>query len=323
MTSPSGALAQGDLPPLSCEPPTVTGTVRDGSELTGRAGRCTPIAGLTARLRWYRCSGETCSPAGPAGRSPLRHRLTPEDVGKRMLLRQASSAGLQSDIKEVRTAEVAPLPASNLAPPEIAGTPRVGELLQASAGFWAGTPPLTFSYRWQRCARRCADIPRATDAGYRVRPADAGRRLRVLVTARNAAAPAPPAASARSAVVATGGSMRMLTPFPTVVIAGHVFGRGALISSFVVRGPRGARVAVSCRGRGCPLRRQRLRIGRRPLRLRRFEGGLRAGIVIELRVTSPGLVGKFTRIVIRSGRVPKRTDRCLAPGDSRPHRCHL
>lgn len=42
-------------------------------------------------------------------------------------------------------------PASSLSPPTIAGTARVGETLSVSPGSWAGDPPPTFSYRWQRC----------------------------------------------------------------------------------------------------------------------------------------------------------------------------
>jgi len=43
--------------------------------------------------------------------------------------------------------------------------------------------------------------------------------------------------------------------------------------------------------------------------------------VIELLVTSPGKIGKFTRFRIRRGKAPLRRDMCVAPGSSKPVRC--
>jgi hypothetical protein len=54
---------------------------------------------------------------------------------------------------------------------------------------------------------------------------------------------------------------------------------------------------------------------------RRFERSLRAGVVLEIRVSKPGRIGKYTRFSIRRGRLPVRTDACLASTEPTPIRC--
>jgi subtilisin family serine protease len=79
-------------------------------------------------------------------------------------------------------------PPLNETRPTIVGTPRVGSVLQARKGRWAGTPT-RFSYRWQRCntvGRACQRINGATAATYRLRARDLHSRLRVKVRATNA-----------------------------------------------------------------------------------------------------------------------------------------
>jgi hypothetical protein len=115
---------------------------------------------------------------------------------------------------------------------------------------------------------------------------------------------------------------RLLRPFPVVRIRGWLTERGAMVRLLTVRTPRGVRVAVRCRGDGCPRGAWAREAGRARLtRLRPFEGFLRAGVELRIRVTRPGWIGKHTTIQIRRGRPPARTDRCLYPGRSKPARC--
>jgi hypothetical protein len=91
----------------------------------------------------------------------------------------------------------------NTAPPTLSGTPQQGETLTAEPGGWAGTEPIVFAYRWQRCnaeGANCVGIG-ASGRRYTLRPADVGTRVRVRVTARNAAG-SRSAVSAPGAVVA-------------------------------------------------------------------------------------------------------------------------
>jgi hypothetical protein len=48
-------------------------------------------------------------------------------------------------------------------------------------------PPLSYTYRWQRCSPGCADIPGATGSSYTLTSADQGAKILVIVTAANGA----------------------------------------------------------------------------------------------------------------------------------------
>ena len=120
-----------------------------------------------------------------------------------------------------------------------------------------------------------------------------------------------PAAAARPAT--------MMSPVPVVRIRGRTTPTGARITMLSVRAPKGARISLRCYGRGCPARRWARTAS--TTRLLRFERVLRAGTKLVIRVTKAGRIGKYTTIVIRKNRVPKRSDRCLYPGRSRPASC--
>ena len=48
---------------------------------------------------------------------------------------------------------------------------------------------------------------------------------------------------------------------------------------------------------------------------------LNAGVVLEVRITKSGAIGKYTRFVIRRGKLPARLDACLDPARLRPIAC--
>ena len=114
--------------------------------------------------------------------------------------------------------------------------------------------------------------------------------------------------------------LRALHPFPVVRIRGRVTRTGARITLLLVRAPVGARVSVRCRGRACPLRRAHATRAR-ALRVRSLERELRAGTLVEVSVTRPGLIGKYTRFRIRRRGAPARSDLCLVPGERLPRAC--
>jgi hypothetical protein len=112
-----------------------------------------------------------------------------------------------------------------------------------------------------------------------------------------------------------------IAPFPVVRLAGKVLARGALVRLLAVRAPRDTLLRVRCKGRGCPVRVARRTSRGRSIRFPQFERRLRAGISLEVFVRKPGMVGKYTRFLVRAGAPPKRTDRCLLPGVERPRAC--
>jgi PKD domain len=113
-----------------------------------------------------------------------------------------------------------------------------------------------------------------------------------------------------------------LLPFPTVRLITKLTRRGAQIRRLEVQAPPSSRVSVHCRGRSCPVRAQVALVrALRPLRLRALEHSMRAGVVLEVRVTAADRIGKYTQFRLRRGKPPARVDLCLQPGQAAPVRC--
>jgi hypothetical protein len=72
--------------------------------------------------------------------------------------------------------------------PVITGTMRARQRLSCRQGSWTGSPPPTFSFRWQRRnSRGWSGIRGASGVRYRLTRADRGKNIRCLVDARNTA----------------------------------------------------------------------------------------------------------------------------------------
>jgi hypothetical protein len=238
-------------------------------------------------------------------------------------------------------------------PPSLTGTAQVGGELQAVGAQWTGPDDTTVTWRWVRCLdqRHCRIVDDADTSAYDPQNADLGWQLlawlRVSAGHRHddaftplsdpvqpapppppkpkpaptpAPTPAPaPAAPAAPPPVAKPAAPRMMRPFPLVRIRGRLTATGVRLTLVTVRAPRGARVTINCRGRGCPARRQaRTAV---VLRMRRFEGALRAGDRLRVTVSKRGYITKVTTIRIRRGRVPLRLDECRYPGAKRTVAC--
>lgn len=95
-------------------------------------------------------------------------------------------------------------PPAITAPPLIGGSAQVGSTLVATTGSWRGDTPIRFALQWRRCTRAgdgCGNIKNATQETYTLRNADAGHRLRVVVTATNAAGSSSAPSAATDVVV--------------------------------------------------------------------------------------------------------------------------
>ena len=223
--------------------------------------------------------------------------------------------------------------------PQIAGTPQAGETLTASAK-WTADPEPKVVWAWQRClatGKECKKIAGSAGNTYRVTSDDVGHLLRAQLKLTNAAgtvearsaptaiikaAPEPPASPDPPAPPPPVGTPALpgplgtappalLDPFPTVRIRGRLTADGARVTRLSVKTPPGASIVVSCHGNSCPTH----KLARAAvIRLRRFERELRAGTRLEITVTMAGYVGKWTTIVIRRGKAPRRRDRCVYPG---------
>jgi len=116
---------------------------------------------------------------------------------------------------------------------------------------------------------------------------------------------------------------RLLNPFPVVRISGALTRRGARLHRVAVDAPPGSTVRVACKGRSCPYRIRTSVVSKSStsLRLSLLERRLRAGVRIQIFITSPGTIGKYTSFKILRGKSPQRVDRCVRYGSTRPFRC--
>jgi hypothetical protein len=124
--------------------------------------------------------------------------------------------------------------------------------------------------------------------------------------------------------------LTLMAPFPVVRIAGILTSSGVSLSLITAQVPPGARVRVTCRGRGCPTASEsrlvgassgKRRAGMVVVAFRRFERSLAAGVVLEIKISKPGRIGKYTRFMIRHGKLPIRVDGCIDGAGVKPIAC--
>jgi hypothetical protein len=163
-----------------------------GETLTAQNGTWTNNP-TSFTYQWQRCTAAGPPCASIAGATQRTYEVVAADAGSTLRVRviAANADGASQPEFSPRTAVVQQAPGSpaNTARPTITGEPRVGQELTAENGTWTGNPT-SFAYQWQRCdvdAIVCGDVPGATGKTYGVRAADVGFRVRVEVTARNAA----------------------------------------------------------------------------------------------------------------------------------------
>jgi hypothetical protein len=187
--SPYAASAAGAVVPVpaATSAPVVSGVAAVGKRLATTAGSWNSPVSLA--YQWQRCaaSGSGCAPI--AGATSATYSLAAADAGHvlKSVVTATNVAGTGS-AASAATRQVVAVPQPTRAP-RIAGTATQGHRLLARHGTWSWTP-VSYGYQWLRCAaggRRCIAIRKATHPTYRVTKKDAGHRLRLRVTATNAA----------------------------------------------------------------------------------------------------------------------------------------
>jgi hypothetical protein len=187
------SLAAPGAPPSNTVEPRISGTPRVGQVLRTSRGTWTGTAPLSFEFRWFRCDGRGAADASDCARvsnaADNTYVLREGDAGFRIRSQVVARNDEGQDTATSNpTGVVTAARPVNTSAPSISGTTRVGSTLQASRGDWAGAQPITYSYAWLRCATagdNCSEIPGANDTAYELRDADAGRTIRVRVTARN------------------------------------------------------------------------------------------------------------------------------------------
>jgi PKD repeat protein len=115
--------------------------------------------------------------------------------------------------------------------------------------------------------------------------------------------------------------LALINPFPVARLAGSVYPGGVRVRILEVRTPPRSRVVVRCLGSSCPDDKIKKTSKRKPVRFKGMTRFLRAGTILKVSVRKRGEIGKYTRWLIRGGKLPKRKDLCLYPGKSKGRRC--
>jgi len=204
-SSPSGVIAPD--PAANTVAPTVSGIERDTQTLLANRGTWTGTPTIAYAYQWQRCNASGVACADIPGATTFSQTLAPADVGATLRVRvTATNAAGSTTATSAATGVIAPDPPAATSPPTVSAPngARDGETLIADRGVWTGTPTVSFTYQWQRCAADgtgCASIAGSTSTSHQLTPADVDMTLRVRVTATNAAGPTV-ATSAPSAKVA-------------------------------------------------------------------------------------------------------------------------
>src|SRR5262245_3832411 len=190
----SAATGRSQAAPVQQQEPAITSknAVVVGATLTGNRGSWSGKQPITYEYQWKRCNKDALNCKNITNATAQDYTIVKDDAGHTLRFQvtaknsDGETKGLSNATSEVPGKANAP---SELTLPTISGSPIVGEKLTASHGTWQGTQPITYSYRWQTCneaATSCAGNG-SSGASYTVAKSDAGKRLRVKVTAKNSA----------------------------------------------------------------------------------------------------------------------------------------
>jgi RTX calcium-binding nonapeptide repeat (4 copies)/WD40-like Beta Propeller Repeat len=199
-------------PPVNSFRPSISGTETSGSVLFATNGTWTGSTPMTFTYDWRRCnsSGGACVSIG--GATAQSYVVQSTDVGSTIVVAvTAKNAGGSATVVsgptgviQAGTGSTTTRPAVTT-PPSFTGVLARGQTLRAASGGWSGSTPMTFAYQWQRCVTpqsACQSIASATKTTYTLAAADVGKRIRLMVTASNAAGSTQGLSSVSGAVAA-------------------------------------------------------------------------------------------------------------------------
>ena len=180
-----------EVPPSEITVPVISGSATEGAILSSSLGTWAGTTPLTYSYQWQSCdaSGEKC--VDIEGANSSTYKLESASVGHalRVAVTASNEEGAATSVSGASATVGTPisLPAQ-LSALEISGASEVGGTLTADPGTWTGTPPLSYSYRWEICngkGESCASVSGADKASYQPVEGDLGSTLRVLVTVSN------------------------------------------------------------------------------------------------------------------------------------------
>ncbi len=214
---PAGGVAQSQAAPVNTAPPTISGNAVKGSTLTGSSGSWTG-GSITFAYQWLNCDSNGANCSSISGATNLTYVIGSSDVGDRLRIQvtATNSDGTSAAISNATDVVVETSKPTNTTEPAISGSPVQGQKLTTSNGTWTGSPT-DYDYQWTRCgtdggaadASNCTEIGGANSNDYTLGSDEVGKRIRVKVTAQNAAGSTTKASNATAVVTAsstTGGA---------------------------------------------------------------------------------------------------------------------
>jgi hypothetical protein len=302
--------------PEDLKAPTISGTPQAGKTLTRTNG--TWKNGGSAIYVWVACTSSTslnsCREVTPRA-TGTTYVLTDAEVGKRMRVymyvsNRDGSAYKFSSATAVVTARPTPTPTSTptQTPTSTPTQTPTSTPTQTPTSTPTETPTSTPTETGTPTVTATATSTATPPPGDEVVPIPAGPPTPI-------AGPPTPTGD----VLGQQKSLRWIDPFPVVRIRGWLTSTGARVTLLTVRAPRGARIKVRCTGRSCPKR--GYAHATVLVHLKPYERILKAGVKLEISITRPGYVGKYTSIKLRRGKAPLRRDLCLYPGARKARVC--
>jgi hypothetical protein len=195
--------------------------------------------------------------------------------------------------------------------------PHVGERVSLVSGSTDPTSPLT-AFAWDLAGKGSFQAGGQQQATSFATPGNHVVRLRVTdaTGASSVASQTIPVSSQQSA---------LMRPFPLVRIVTLRGSSGIRLRVLSILAAPGARITITCKGHGCPVRKQSKvastgKVGLASVSFQRFERVLPTGTTLEIRVFKAGEVGKFTSLAIRRTGL-KRLDTCLGADGIKPMSC--
>ena len=183
--------ASVDIPaPVNLTAPSILGGAGVGEVLTASVGTWNAYATQAATYQWQVSdNGSTGWTAAPGdGADSNAYTVADADAGKYLRVQLTAHNRLHDTVADSDATSIVLAHPDNTALPTISGTAAIGQQLTASHGTWTNGD--TYAYEWQVSVDGSTGWATATGSGantasYTVATADAGKYLRVVVTASN------------------------------------------------------------------------------------------------------------------------------------------
>jgi hypothetical protein len=106
-----------------------------------------------------------------------------------------------------------------------------------------------------------------------------------------------------------------------VELRAAVYANYTKVRGLLVTAPKGSKIAVRCKGKGCPKVVTKMSKGSKKLRFKKLQRNFKPGRKLIVTVTKKGFIGKQTSWTIRRRKAPLRKDLCMNPGVKKASAC--